>query len=74
MRKYESYNVRIDLEYGADQFRANTLEEAKALVQDKINELNTRKDISEENRQYWLEKYAKPIFVHRIVIEDVVKD
>jgi hypothetical protein len=72
MRKYESYNVRLDA-YGADQLRADTLENVKAMLQDKINELNTRKDISEENRQYWLEKYSKPVFVHRIVIEDVVQ-
>ena len=71
MNKYESFNVRLDA-YGADQLRADTLDGVKALLQDKINELNTRKDISEENRQYWLEKYAKPVFVHRIVIEDVI--
>ena len=73
MNKYESYNVRLDA-YGADQLRADTLENVKAMLQDKINELNTRKDISEENRQYWLEKYAKPVFVHRIVIEDVIAE
>jgi hypothetical protein len=72
MNKYESFNVRLDT-YGADQLRADTLDGVKALLQDKINELNTRKDISEENRQYWLEKYSKPVFVHRIVIEDVVQ-
>ena len=71
MNKYESFNVRLDA-YGADQLRADTLDGAKALLQDKINELHARKDISEENRQYWLEKYSKPVFVHRIVIEDVV--
>lgn len=74
MNKYESFNVRLDLAYGADQFRADTLEGAKAMVQDKIKELKARTDMSEENRQYWLEKYAKPIFVHRIVIEDVVTE
>jgi hypothetical protein len=73
VNKYESYNVRLDA-YGADQLRADTLENVKAMLQDKINELNTRKDISEENRQYWLEKYAKPVFVHRIVIEDVIAE
>jgi len=71
VNKYESFNVRLDA-YGADQLRADTLDGAKALLQDKINELHARKDISEENRQYWLEKYSKPVFVHRIVIEDVV--
>jgi hypothetical protein len=73
VNKYESFNVRLDA-YGADQLRADTLENVKAMLQDKINELNTRKDISEENRQYWLEKYSKPVFVHRIVIEDVVTE
>jgi len=72
MQKYESFNVRFD-QYGADQFRADTLEDAKALLQDKIHEMTNRKDISEENREYWLEKFAKPIFVHRIVLEDVVE-
>jgi hypothetical protein len=72
VRKFESFNIRFD-EYGADQWRADTLEDAKALLQDKINEMTIRKDISEENRQYWLEKFAKPIFVHRIVLEDVVE-
>jgi hypothetical protein len=73
MNKYESFNVRLDA-YGADQLRADTLEGVKALLLDKINELHNRKDISEENRQYWLEKYAKPVFVHRIVIEDVIAE
>jgi hypothetical protein len=72
MNKYESICIRLD-SFGADQWRANTLEEAKSLLQDKINEMTARRDISEENRQYWLEKYAKPVFVHRIVIEDVVE-
>jgi len=72
MNKYESICIRLDT-FGSDQWRANTLEEAKALLQDKINEMTARRDISEENRQYWLEKYAKPVFVHRIVIEDVIE-
>lgn len=69
MRKYESFCVRLDLAYGADQFSAPTLDEAKAWVLDKVRELKTRTDISEENRTYWLEKYANPFFVHRIVVE-----
>jgi hypothetical protein len=72
MYKYESYTVRLDT-FGADQLRADTLEGAKALLQDKITEMTNRKDIREDNRQYWLEKYAKPVFVHRIVLEDVVE-
>lgn len=74
MRKYESICVRLDLEYGADQFRADTLDEAKAWVLDKVLELKSRQDITEENREYWLKKYSKPIFVHRIVIEDLVRE
>jgi hypothetical protein len=73
MNKFESFNVRLEV-FGADQLRADTLEGAKALLQDKINEFKTRKDISEENRQYWLEKYSKPIFVHRIVLESVITE
>lgn len=73
MRKYESFCVRLDLEFGADQFRADTLDDAKAWVFDKIRELKERQNISEENREYWLAKYANPIFVHRITLEDVVQ-
>jgi hypothetical protein len=71
MNKYESFCVRLTA-IDADQFRADTLENAKGLVLDKIRELKERKDISEENREYWIEKYANAVFVHRIVIEDVV--
>ena len=73
MRKFESFCVRLDLPYGADQFRADTLDEARALVLDKVRELKARTDISEENREYWLAKYANPFFVHRIVIESEVQ-
>lgn len=71
MRKYESYNVRFD-EVGADQFRADTLDEAKWWVLEQIRVMKARTDISEENREYWLAKYVNPVFVHRIVLEDTV--
>ena len=72
MRKYESFCVRLTA-IDADQLRADTLAGAKELLQDKINELNTRKDMSQENREFWLERYNKAVIVHRIVIEDVVQ-
>lgn len=72
MQAYTSFNLRYS-PLDADQFRAPTVDEVKAHLLDKIRDMKARVDISEENRQYWLDKYAQAVIVERIVIESVVQ-
>lgn len=72
MRTYISFNLRFS-PLDADQFRANTLDEVKAYLLEEVRKMKARTDISEENREYWLNKFANAIFVERLVVENEVQ-